>query len=102
MGDPGQFEAAVASVFRSPDELVLGSETADQAHRRFSESVERAMCSRAGGNVVVFTHGTVITLLVSRATGVDPYPFWQKLGMPAICVLSWPEMEILELVPVVE
>jgi broad specificity phosphatase PhoE len=102
MTDAGQFEAAVSSVFRRPAERVLGSETADEAHQRFSESIEIVMHDRPGGNVVVFSHGTVITLLASRAAGIDPYPFWQKLGMPAICVLSWPEMEMLDLVPVVE
>ena len=38
-----QFEAQVAELFNRPDELVLGAETADEAHARFFAAVQNAL-----------------------------------------------------------
>jgi broad specificity phosphatase PhoE len=93
-----QFQARVASVFEHPDQLVFGSETGDEAHARFTAAVDAVLRQHPDGNLVIVSHGTVITLFVAHATGVDPIPFWKSLGLPAFVVLSLPELNLLEVV----
>ena len=101
LGD-AEFEATIARFFAQPDRLVWGDETADQAHGRFAHAVDEALQRCASGNVAIFTHGTVMSLFVGRATGVDPFTFWQSLGLPAFVVLAHPGWELLETVTWVE
>jgi broad specificity phosphatase PhoE len=92
------FEAAVARFFAEPGQLVFGSETADQAHRRFSEAVANVIEEHPMQNVVIVAHGTVMTLFVTRAAGLEPFPFWRRLGLPAFVVLSRPEFNLVRVV----
>jgi hypothetical protein len=39
-----------------------------------------------------------MTLLIARANGLDPVPFWKSLGLPAFAVLSLPGLRLLEVV----
>jgi broad specificity phosphatase PhoE len=48
--------------------------------------------------VAVVTHGTVMTLFVTRAAGLEAFPFWKRLGLPAFVVLSWPGFGLLDVV----
>lgn len=83
------FQARIEALYARPTEAVYGEESADSAHARFSEAVAALLAEAQPGNVIVFTHGTVLTLLVSRATaGVDPLAFWRRLGLPAVVVLD--------------
>jgi broad specificity phosphatase PhoE len=92
-----RFEAKVARLLRHPGELVFGAETGDEARRRFSAAVERVMSQVAAGNVVVVSHGTVLTLFVAHhVAGIDPVPFWKGLGLPALVVLSYPDLSLVE------
>lgn len=93
-----QFEATVARLFENPGELVFGAETGDEARERFSAAVDDAMKQHPAGNVVIVTHGTVITLFVARVAGIKPVPFWKGLGLPAFVVLAYPELALLEVV----
>jgi broad specificity phosphatase PhoE len=90
-----QYEAAFAAFFAHPMERVVGRETACAAEERFTRAVEAVLRSPAGGNVVVVAHGTVITLFVARHTGIEPFPFWRRLGLPSFVVLSRPEYRVL-------
>jgi broad specificity phosphatase PhoE len=49
-------------------------------------------------SVAVVTHGTVMTLFVTRAAGLEAFPFWKRLGLPAFVVLSWPGLGLLDVV----
>lgn len=100
--DLEQFEASVADFFENPKRLVLGRETADQAHDRFAGAIAGVVEKYPDENVAVFTHGTVMTLFVSRAAGLEPFPFWKRLGLPSFVVLSVPDLELLETVEHVE
>ena len=93
-----QFEAAVAEFFARPGQLVFGGESADQAHQRFSQAIARVMERHPDQNVAVVSHGTVMTLFVARAVGLEPFPFWKRLGLPAFVVLSWPQLDLLTIV----
>jgi phosphoribosyl-AMP cyclohydrolase len=89
------FEAQVAAFFAQPHALVFGRESADAAHRRFSTAVQEVLARHAGRNLAIVTHGTVLSLFVTRAAGLEPFPFWRSLGLPALAVLSLPDLKLL-------
>jgi broad specificity phosphatase PhoE len=92
-------------LFEHPDELVLGYETADEAHARFARAVADVLSSHPSGNLVIVTHGTVMTLFIARAGSAghfDPIPFWKGLGLPAFAVLSLPDLKPIKVVRGVE
>jgi broad specificity phosphatase PhoE len=98
LGGQDEFRAQVAHLLEQPGELVMGYETADQAHARFAAAVARVVAQHPSGNVAIVSHGTVMTLFVARANQVDPVPLWRSLGLPAFVVLSLPGMDLLEVV----
>lgn len=93
-----QIRGLVAEFFRNPAELVFGRETARQAQARFRASVERSVAAQPAGNLAIVAHGTVITLLVASYSVIEPYAFWQRLGLPAAVVLSLPGYQLEEVV----
>ncbi len=97
-GDREAFQAQVSQLFERPDELVFGTETADQAHDRFAGAVAAVIERHPQGNLAIVAHGTVMALFVARATGLDPVPFWRSLGLPAFAVLSLPDLCLLGVV----
>jgi len=101
-GTKQQFEARVARFFENPRRLIFGEETADEAHRRFAKAVASVIRKHPGGNLAIVTHGTVMSLFVARAIGLEPFPFWKRLGLPAFVVLSLPGFGLLTVVENVE
>jgi broad specificity phosphatase PhoE len=97
-GSKEQFESSVAEFFARPGELVFGGESADQAHKRFSQAITNVIERYPHQNVAVVSHGTVMTLFVARAAGLEPFPFWKRLGLPAFVVLSCPQFDLLTIV----
>ena len=93
-----EFEAAVGRFFDRPAELVFGEETADGAHRRFSTAINTLLERHPDQNLVIVAHGTVISLFVSRACQVAPFPFWKRLSLPSFVVLSRPGLALLKIV----
>lgn len=99
---PEEFEEQVGQFFKQPDRPVFGNETADQAHARFSTAIADLMALHPTGRLAIVSHGTVMTLFISRAAGLDPLPFWKSLGLPAFAVLSLPQLRLLDLVSEIE
>ena len=97
-----QLEAGVADFFARPAELVMGRETANQAHTRFSDAVAGGVAQHPDQNVIVVTHGTVVTLYVSRLAGVEPFAFWKRLSLPSFVALSLPDLRLQTVVEDVE
>lgn len=83
-----ELEARIARFFAEPDRRVIGDETADEAHARFAAAVEEVCARHLDESVVIVAHGTVITLFVARLTGLAPFPFWKRLGLPSFVALS--------------
>lgn len=79
--DQDTFQAAVARMFAEPSCLVMGEETADEAHCRFSAAIERQLLAHPGGPLVAVSHGRVISLWIGRRYGIDPLPFWRGLNL---------------------
>jgi broad specificity phosphatase PhoE len=82
------FQEAVARFFEYPEQLVLGEETADAAHVRFVKALTDVQAQNPRKTVAVVTHGTVISLFISRLFAIDPYPFWRSLTLPSFVVLD--------------
>jgi broad specificity phosphatase PhoE len=89
------FEADVAALFARPDELVFGRETADQAHERFQRAVGEIVAANPGQSLGIVAHGTVISLFVSRACGMEPFALWKSLGLPSCVVVNPNNHEVL-------
>jgi broad specificity phosphatase PhoE len=79
-----EFESAVRTMFENPSERLFGGESADESCQRF----ERALACHAARPLVVVTHGTVLTLFVSRNVGLDPMTLWTSLRLPEALVLD--------------
>lgn len=95
------FGAQVQDFFARPDELVFGSETATQAHHRFSSAMNDLLGQYPEESLAVVTHGTVLTLYVSGIVGGAPFGFWKHLGLPAFVVFALPEMQLVSVVQTV-
>ncbi|HEX2558454.1 histidine phosphatase family protein [Phenylobacterium sp.] len=74
--------------FDEPAKVSMGTESANAAHARFSAAVRAAVEESAGETLAIVAHGTVITLLVSRANGLAPFPLWESLGLPSYVALD--------------
>ncbi len=87
-----KFETSVVQFFNQPGLLTFGNETANQAHHRFSRAVMGIIEKCAHKNIAIITHGTVLTLFVSRLLGIEPFAFWKNLELPSWVVLSHPDL----------
>jgi broad specificity phosphatase PhoE len=95
--DPAEWDAAVATFFARPDELVLGSETARQAQARFSQAVRTELQRHPTGNLIIVTHGTVLTLFLWQHHLVsDPFLAWKKLKLPCFFTVALPHRQLLD------
>ncbi len=90
-----EFLETVNELLSKPEELIFGEETGQEARERFAGAVKSVMNAFPRDNIAIVTHGTVLSLFVSQFTGKEIHTFWQGLGMPAIVVLSYPEMILL-------
>ena len=76
--------------------LVFGSETADACHARFEQAVRSIMDQNLDKTVVIVSHGTVISLFVSRLAGVSDLSLWNDLTMPSFVVVDVQTAELIE------
>jgi broad specificity phosphatase PhoE len=93
-----QFETAVRTFFDRPHERVFGNESANEALSRFATAVDGVLTHHMTGSVAVVAHGTVISLYVAAKTGIEPFPLWQRLGLPSFVVLDPAGGRLLEIV----
>lgn len=83
-----QFEEHMRAFFDRPSELVYGMESADDTHDRFRNAVERVCRENAGRSVGIVSHGTVIALLVGRASGLGEFDLFRRLATPSYVVVD--------------
>lgn len=79
------FEAQVAQMFGRPEDLMLGEETGSAACSRFGAVIERVADRHTP---IIVAHGRVITLWLSHRFGLDPMPFWKRLGLGTAAVVD--------------
>ncbi|MEH1920566.1 histidine phosphatase family protein [Nostoc sp.] len=95
-----KFIETLAAFFATPDELVMGLETATQAYQRFQQAVENIIAKTPNGDVIIVTHGTVMTLFIANFTAEEPFHFWQQLENPMAIVLPLPDFKSLEMITI--
>jgi broad specificity phosphatase PhoE len=82
------FQASIREFFQKPDELVFGRETATQAHTRFYRALHSILNEHVNKTIIVVTHGTVISLFVSRLTGSSDLELWNTLSLPSFIAMD--------------
>lgn len=82
------FQASIRDFFQKPNELVFGKETAHQAYVRFYRAIHSILNENSNKTVVIVTHGTVISLFVSRLTGSSDLELWSQLGLPSFIAMD--------------
>ena len=88
-------EAGIAALFANPARLVFGDETADACFERFEAALDRQL-AKGTNDVLAATHGTILSIYVSRTLGIDPMPSWRGLGLPCAIVLTEGQLRIIE------
>ena len=83
-GSRGAFEVLMGGFFAEPAEVFFGGESADVAHDRFTTALAR----HTARPLLVVTHGTVLSLYLSRRLQLDPFDLWESLALPEAFVLD--------------
>ena len=90
-----EFISLIELLFRRPNDLVLGKETAVAALSRFRSALDEVLAEHAEGNVAVVSHGTVIALLLEK---LDPkrrgFEIWRAMKLPSFVVVGVPGMTV--------
>jgi broad specificity phosphatase PhoE len=82
------FQASMREFFQKSGDLVFGRETADQAHARFYQALHGILNEYKNKTLVLVTHGTVISLFVSRLTGSSDFELWKRMGLPSYIAID--------------
>lgn len=91
-----EFQGAVREFFEKPDKLIFGSETAEACHARFQQAVQSVLSNYEDKTIVIVSHGTVISLFVSRLTGISDQLLWNALALPSFVVIDVQTAELIE------
>lgn len=94
---PHEHERFNARAFTAFDEPVLGTESARSALDRFAPAVRDLMMQDDPRNLVVVSHGTVISLFVAAHAGTDAFELWKTLKCGSFVVLG-PLLQLREIV----
>ena len=92
-----KFQVLVKKFFDKPEILVFGRETANQALSRFSKSIHSVIKFHNDKNIVVVSHGTVISLFISQLTGTPGYDLWMELGLPSFVEIDMQSNSLLKI-----
>ena len=91
------FHAIIAQLFRQPDELLFGNETANEALHRFDTAVRQLLHKFPDDTLAIATHGTILTLFLAHYNSqLNPFTYWQNLPLPCAVIVSLPTLTLLE------
>lgn len=91
-----ELHAHVRALFAHPDDRVFGSETGAAARARFSAALQAILREDSRQPALVVAHGTVISLAVAAANGLDGFAFWEGLGLGDLLVLDARDLTLRE------
>lgn len=97
-----RFEQSIRQFYEQPADLIFGEETADCAYDRFANAVFGILDRSCRENLAIVTHGTVLSLLVSRNSDLEPIALWKKLRLPSWVVLSRRDFRVIEVWPSID
>jgi len=94
----GEFISLMEVLFRKPNQLVLGRETAAGALKRFRNALDDVLEAHGadGKTVAVVSHGTVIALLLEQLGGRGGFDVWRAMKLPSYAVLRLPAWDVEE------
>ncbi|WP_207588401.1 histidine phosphatase family protein [Halomontanus rarus] len=78
------FEEAITRVWRDPSFSWEGGESNEVAQGRGIETVERTLERWGGKDIVIGTHGNILTLILNYFDETYDFEFWQQLAMPDV------------------
>ena len=90
-----EFHENIRRFFDSPESIIYGSESSDQAANRIESEIRRALAMCPTGNVLLVTHGTAMTSFIRQHTEADPYEIWKSLDLPSYIALQVPTFDIV-------
>lgn len=85
-----------APIFTNVDKPALGSESARDALERFRAAVDREASCTVGKNLVIVSHGTVISLFSAVYNDLDAFTLWKNLECASFVVLTIPALTVIE------
>ena len=89
------FRQAMRSLFAHPNDLVFGRETAADALARFEAAIGGLLAAPCTDeDLIIVTHGTVISLFVAAHTGEDGFGLWSRLELPSLVVLQRADLSL--------
>ena len=91
------FERTMETFFSRPSLREFGNESADEARTRFEQALV-SLIDNSSDDLVVVTHGTVLTLIVASKNRIDAFSFWKQLRMPSAVSLRLPDMTLEDIV----
>jgi broad specificity phosphatase PhoE len=85
-----------AEIFAHPERPALGSESAHAARARFSAALQAELDKCSGTeNLVVITHGTVMSLFVAAHNPIDAFTLWGRLECASFLALAVPSLGLI-------
>ncbi len=51
--------------------------------------------AQSGGDLMIVSHGTAMSIYAARVLSVDPLAFWRSLSIPTAIVLNGNEMNVI-------
>ena len=87
-----------AAIFDNPAQRILGAESGRDALDRFSAAIHAELDRTGGQNLVVITHGTVISLFVAAHNPVNAFDLWRDLECCSFVVLDGGSLALREIV----
>jgi broad specificity phosphatase PhoE len=94
--DLAELHARIQKLFARSDECVFGTESGAAARMRFLAALEDLLGEDSHEPVLVVAHGTVISLAVAEANGLDGFAFWERFGLGDHLVLATPGLALRE------
>ncbi|HET7579240.1 MAG TPA: histidine phosphatase family protein [Bacillales bacterium] len=91
------YEKLFKKFFTNPSHRIIGKETAKEAATRFDAAVKEIV-KKAEEDIILVTHGTVMSLFVNRYNDIDIFQLWNSLQCPSIIELSVPSFKITGIV----
>lgn len=95
----GEFISHMEVFYRRPDERILGKESAAEALARFENAVKKTVAESGQDNLAIISHGTVISLLISKLQGkANGFELWRSMQLPSYAVISLPDWSVTQVV----
>jgi len=91
-----EFISLMALLFKQPNKVVLGNETAKAALWRMESAVDEILKEHPEQNVAIVSHGTVLALWLAKKLEMDGFPIWREMSQPAYVVVEEQEMKVVE------